>query len=95
MLVFDTGRHELSCQACGAPLHEMKFVPLRPDRKRKNTSKKRKPKAHPPRPGASGRDRPRARWQDAPARHRRKPRRTPVMREVLEEMWELVEDIFD
>jgi hypothetical protein len=26
-LVLDQGRHELSCSACGAPLHEMKALP--------------------------------------------------------------------
>ncbi len=25
-------RHELSCASCGAPLHEMKRLPARPDR---------------------------------------------------------------
>lgn len=27
-LVLDAGRHELTCQGCGAPLHELKALPV-------------------------------------------------------------------
>ncbi|PVA11931.1 hypothetical protein DC366_03130 [Pelagivirga sediminicola] len=92
------GRHELSCAACGAPLHEMKAIP--------------QPRAKSaPRPSCAGVARPGrpARKSKPPApkpsrarhaepeygdRRRRKPRK-PLLRKALEEIWDVVEDIFD
>lgn len=39
VLVLDETRHELTCSACGAPLHDMKFMPQSPDKKQKKPSK--------------------------------------------------------
>ena len=75
-------RHELSCAACGAPLHEMKMLradhagPARPVPARTG------PMAEPAR--------------GAPAQMRRKvKRRKGFGRRVLEEAIDLIEDIFD
>ena len=91
-LVFDQGLHELACRACGAPLHDMKMMPQASERKEKQ--KKSKPKKHSPRrdqPAASGR----SEWRDWPAKKRRKKKRKPVLGRVFEEVWDVVEDIFD
>ena len=93
-LVFDTGLHELVCQACGAPLHEMKALPLPAESKRKKSAKKRKPEKQASR-RYSERDAHHHDWRDAPARRRRKPKRRAIMSKVFEELWDVVEDIFD
>jgi len=74
------GGHELACGRCGAPLHEMKGLPV---------SKKadRKVKRSRPAPG---------RHRDHDDRPRRKKkRRKPVWSRALEEAFDFVEDIFD
>jgi len=87
-LVFDKGLHELTCRACGAPLHEMKSLPQQTDKKRKKVEN-----ATSPRPRATYEE-PRGEWRDWPARKRKK-RRKPIARRMLEEIWDVVEDIFD
>ncbi|MCR9147987.1 MAG: hypothetical protein NXH74_12420 [Rhodobacteraceae bacterium] len=91
-LIFDEGRHELVCRACGAPLHEIKSMPQSPDKKRKKYA-----------PGAAERQRTRREVEAeirgerpaGPSRpRRRKPRKT-LGRRVFEELWDVVEDIFD
>ena len=90
-LVFDRGRHELTCQACGAPLHEMKAMPtVSAARKTQKTQRNR--------PAASGRARRRTVHEEDGAgirRPRRRKRRKPRMRRIAEEVWDLFEDIFD
>ncbi len=93
VLVFDKGLHELTCRACGAPLHEMKFMPQTSEREAKNTSLARQPRPKPRRKAAS--DHARAEWRDWPAKKRPRKRRKPIARRVLEELWDVVEDIFD
>ncbi len=81
-------RHELACSNCGAPLHDLKM--LRADhggqRELVKPSPVRVPNARPTKP-------------DAAARKRKGKRRKGFMRrafeEVLDEAWDLVEDIFD
>ena len=89
------GRHELSCATCGAPLRDLKSLP-----KAKTKTKVRKPKAVS-----------RARQlRDFPAydtrqtaRHakagkskpRKAKRRKGWFKDVAEELFDLVEDIFD
>ena len=92
-LVFDRGLHELTCRACGAPLHEMKFMPQPSDKeeKRRHASMPNKRKSRRgPMP-----DHARGEWRDWPARKRPKRRRKPMGRRILEELWDVVEDIFD
>ena len=92
-LVFDEGMHELTCRACGAPLHEMKMMPHAYEKK------PQKPKG---KPAKKYRDRreaspeaPRREWRDWPAKYSRKKRRKPMFGRVLEELWDVVEDIID
>ena len=89
---FDKARHELVCSACGAPLHDMKFMPQRPDKK----PKKPKPIPKCGRYGAvDGGSR--TSWQEAQGRRSKKrpKRRKPIFRRVIEELWDEIEDIFD
>lgn len=91
-LIFDEGQHELVCRAGGAPLHEIKSMPQGPDRKKKKYA-----------PGAAEKQRMRREAEAEvrgercarPAHQRsRKPRKT-FGRRVFEEVWDVVEDIFD
>ncbi|MEB8386426.1 hypothetical protein OO012_04225 [Rhodobacteraceae bacterium KMM 6894] len=75
------GRHELSCSACGAPLHEIKAMPCA-----KTTSVSTSTK--PVRRG----------YAPDPAPHRPRKRRKPrksLIKRVFEEVWDVVEDVFD
>ena len=85
-LRLDRGRHELSCASCGAPLRDMKMLPIAPARPRKAVS-------HMP----QGRQFPK---QDkATAYKKTKPRKVKKrkgwFKNIAEEMFDLVEDIFD
>ena len=78
-LVLDRGRHELACSACGAPLHDMKM--LRRDPAPDARPRLDVPPARPPK------------YRAAP----QKPvkRRKGLFRKVLEEAFDVIEDIFD
>ena len=88
------GRHELSCAACGAPLHEMKAMPMphrtAPERETRTiypayeARRHKQKKPRPPKDSDSPRNRP-----------KRKKSRGRMMRKVIEEIWDTVEDIFD
>lgn len=92
-LVFDEGLHELACRACGAPLHEMKMMPQPSEYKEKKSkpgrAKKQKSRRA-PLPAEK-----RSEWRDWPAKKRRKKKRKPIVGRVFEELWDVVEDIFD
>lgn len=90
VLAFDKRRHELACSACGAPLHDMKFMPKPAENKVKKQPESRT--SHSGWPAqAQGISR-----AFAERRPRPKPKkRKPFMRRVLEELWDEVEDIFD
>ena len=77
------GGHELACGSCGAPLHEMKWLkPPAPDHPKKRSAPRPAPHG-----GAVARDTP----------HRAKPvkRRKPMWKRALEEVFDVIEDIFD
>lgn len=78
------GGHELACGSCGAPLHEMKW--LKPPRE--DAAIKRSP----PRPAPHGG--PVERRPDSQDR-RRKKRREPLWKKALEEVFDVIEDVFD
>lgn len=89
------GRHELSCAACGAPLHHMKAIPC---------AKTSAPSAKPARRNSAPRDYaatarvPTRSYPPDPAPHRPQKRRKPrrrLIKKVFEEIWDVVEDIFD
>lgn len=99
VLVFDKARHELTCQACGAPLHDMKFMPKDTGGKEKKKSRRAPGGAIPTYPRDYPDERPAAHRRGWPAEDRRPrkapKRRKPFMRRMLEELWDEVEDIFD
>jgi len=78
-LVLDKRRHELACSACGAPLHEMKMIP-QPAKKARPAS----PATHYPSPKPRKSEKP-----------KRKKRGKSFKRKIFEEIWDVVEDIFD
>ncbi|HKL64909.1 MAG TPA: hypothetical protein VJ886_02265 [Roseovarius sp.] len=85
-LVLDRARHELACASCGAPLHDMKALP-------KAKSDRTRPGGRPmtlPRQSYGGG--PRA---APPPRNRKKKRRKGIGRRIFEELWDVVEDVFD
>ena len=95
-LVLDEGRHELVCPACGAPLHEIKAMPV--SRSQQGESRRAGPApkagAHPPR-GV-----PPYRWSDAerarkPKPYKKRKKRKSLVKKVFEEAFDLIEDIFD
>ena len=73
--------HELACGACGAPLHNMKAMPLDPQ----VGASRKKPSVPKPTPGFS-----------PSGKKRKKPKKSkPLWRKALEEVWDVVEDVFD
>ena len=91
VLVLDRSRHELACSACGAPLHEMKMLPM----PKKVPEPKPAPAAKflPQRPKAQFfSDGKKRRTEDRKGKRRK---RKPLSRKIFEEIWDVVEDIFD
>ena len=79
-------RHELSCSACGAQLHDLKMLP-----KREEPGPVQR--AHTPRPGLSSHERAMAKTAD---RYQKKSKKKKgFRRKFLEEIFDVVEDIFD
>ena len=82
-LVLDRARHALTCASCGAPLHDMKAVPKakteRARRKARPVPLARQPCDEKPRP----------------MRPRKRKRRKGLGRRIFEEIWDVVEDVFD
>jgi hypothetical protein len=86
-LVLDQSRHELSCSSCGAPLHDMKRLPTERNSDRvKNSSYV---------PGVTDfAKKARARPYNPPRRKYAKKRKG-LMRHLIEEAFDVIEDIFD
>jgi hypothetical protein len=79
-------RHELSCSACGAQLHDLKMLPKRDEPRPVQ-------RAHTARPGVSSHERAMAKIPD---RYERKTKKKKSFRRrFLEEIFDVVEDIFD
>ncbi|GFE52538.1 hypothetical protein So717_42910 [Roseobacter cerasinus] len=86
-LTLGRNRHELACSRCGAPLHEMK----------------RLPEHHPGkvelvRPSAirqSAADQHRVKYKKTKKRHKPQKKRKGLMRQLFEEAFDVIEDIFD
>jgi ribosomal protein L34E len=79
--------HELACGACGAPIHEMKW--LKPPEKR--TQAKRSPQ----RPAPHGFGLPERELKSRRKKKKRKPMWKRVMSDVFEDAFDVIEDIFD
>lgn len=99
-------RHELSCAACGAPLHEMKAIPqprsdsaVRPFGAGQGTRRRAPAKPMPVKPVAKPQSRRTAPDYDDYEDDRRAPRRRRprgrLLRKAFEEIWDVVEDVFD
>lgn len=79
-------RHELTCSACGAQLHDLKMLPKRVETRTGQ-------RAHTPYPGLSSHERAMAKTE---SEYRRKPKKKKgFKRRFLEEIFDVVEDIFD
>lgn len=84
--------HELACGSCGAPLHEMKWLKTGRD----DGSVKRSPRQPAPHGDALPRDWTGGRDERPPPRPRKpKKRRKGFLREMMEEAFDLIEDIID
>lgn len=84
-LVLEKGRHELTCSKCGAPLHDMKRL--------KKVPVPRQAPSYAPERRKSGKKAYKASY-DVPYRRPRKKRKG-MMRHLLEEAFDVLEDIFD
>lgn len=86
-LVLGKDRHELTCASCGAPLHDMKrfreATPARPVR----TAGPSQPSSHQP-----SRSRP-VHQEPLPRKYPKK--RKSIMRFLVKEAFDVIEDIFD
>jgi len=85
-LVLDRARHELVCSSCGAPLHELKMLPKAPDRATA-------PAATPARPEPRRRALPASALRGKKVKKSRKKK--SFGRWAMDELWDVVEDIFD
>jgi hypothetical protein len=83
LVLSGTVRHELTCGNCGAPLHDMKALPM---------AKKRKKAADQPKYGISHRAPPEP---VHPPKYRKKKKRKGVLRAFFEEAFDVIEDILD
>ena len=79
-------RHELACSSCGAPLHNLKMLPKRPEpvTARAATPTRPEPKAvHPKQP------------HPKPKKVKKRKKRKGLFAKIAEELWDEIEDIFD
>lgn len=83
-LVLDRARHELACSRCGAPLHDLKALP----KEKAHRAQSRRRDA--PKPGPA---RGTTLKTDPPSRPRK--RREGLLRRMLREIRDVVEDIID
>lgn len=87
-LTLDAGRHELACAQCGAPLHDLKRLPLAPAAPQRLPAQpelRQFPKAQPAQPA-----------KPAPkVRMKRPKKKKSWFRKLTSEVIDVVEDIFD
>ena len=86
-LVLNKVWHELACGSCGAPLREMKRMPQRASQPVKAVSDRGVAAAR------SGKSRSRSTRKYDPQKSRE--RRKSFRKKLFEELWDVVEDIFD
>ncbi|MFW5641845.1 MAG: hypothetical protein ACOCTP_01660 [Roseicyclus sp.] len=84
--------HELACGSCGAPLHEMRWLKAGRDESAVKRSPRR-PAPHGQGSPETGAD-PRG-GRDRPSRPKRRKRRKGFLREIVEEVFDVLEDIVD
>lgn len=86
-LVLGKNRHELACSRCGAPLHELKRLPQEHPGKTELV-----------RPSAvrkSSKTSDRSRMKKQKPRRKSHKRRKGLMRYLIEEAFDVIEDVFD
>ncbi|MEL6596058.1 MAG: hypothetical protein AAFQ47_08990 [Pseudomonadota bacterium] len=80
-------RHELSCRGCGAPLHDLKMIPRSDQGEQREVVKPSRIRNRPDDPIKG------YKWDERKRKKRKK--RKSLGRKVLEEAWDVLEDIFD
>lgn len=79
--------HELACSRCGAPLHDLKKLPIDREGDRELVERRR------PAPAART---PYANAEYLPSKPRKKPKkRRRLVKKIFEEAFDILEDIFD
>ena len=78
-------RHELACSACGAPLHNLKMLPVPEPSQAERPARPAKPRKPAPRSSHEV-------WQSS---KRPGKKRKGLGRRFLEEAFDLIEDVFD
>ena len=78
--------HELACASCGAPIHEMKWL------KAPAASAPRQKAAKPVKPSKPHY---KAEWSKPAKPTKRRKKKKSLFKKVLEEAWDIAEDIFD
>jgi len=86
-------RHELSCSACGAPLHDLKIMPMTSARVGQLSGKRNASRRAPPVPHDVVR--PIHHAPPKPDKTARKIKKKSRMRHFLGEAFDLIEDILD
>jgi ribosomal protein L34E len=84
-LVLTADRHELSCSSCGAPLHDLKKLPL--DQSGKTTRKPAKP--------YGGGVTPPDHWERRAKPKKPRKKKKGLAQRFFEEAFDVIEDIFD
>lgn len=79
-------RHELSCASCGAPLRDLKMLPVSPKPKRKAVSHQSETRQFAQMPKAN---------HAKKSKPRKSKKRRGWFKDIAEEVFDLVEDIFD
>lgn len=79
-------RHELACSSCGAPLHNLKMLPTGASR---GTARAATPTRPTPKPVHPKQPHPK------PKKVKKRKKRKGFLRDLMEEAWDVVEDIFD
>ncbi|MCV3272657.1 hypothetical protein [Roseobacter sinensis] len=86
-LVLGRNRHELACSSCGAPLHELKRLPQEHPGKTELVRPSAVRKSAPPDAYRS--------YKSPKKRRKHHKRRKGLMRHLIEEAFDVIEDILD
>lgn len=94
-LKLDKGRHELACANCGAPLRVLKMLPKEPPAKPAISHVARSRREPAGWPAASGTQRKARAGKKKRKPSKRRQKRSGWIKELAEEVFDFVEDIFD
>lgn len=79
-------RHELACSSCGAPLHDLKMLPKWPDRSTAPAATPARPRPKPTHPKY---------FHPKAVKRKKSKKRKGLFRHLVEEAWDVIEDIID